>query len=238
MSDGQTSKIKTSVIFIAAMAVTAVVAYIYGSAGTEELINYKQFSVFSMMLGLLAGIVLAYAIANFVLKEKFREKLLSDAITDPGSGLYTRHYMNEVAPRYVALHQRDPKAGFAISIIELSGAEVLQRKHGKQFVSAAFLSLATLVMESIRETDIAVDFGTYRVAVFSTCGIEEQASRTLERIINEVEGWKVPASEHELVGLTVKSAQVIHRLDESFSETLSRVEDEFFLIKTSHQAAA
>ena len=225
MNQQHTSTGRTSALFIASVAVTAIVAFIFGSFGLPELFKPNQFHPFSLFLGLLAGLVLAYGFAVFVMRERFREKLLSDAITDPDSGLYTRHYMNEVAPRFVSMHQRDPKAGFAVSLFELVDVEVLFKQYGRRFINTAYLSMATLIMESIRDTDIAVEFGDYRVAVFSNCDGEEQAVKTLQRINAEIDGWKVPVSDHENKNLAVTSVQVVHQLDESLSQVLSRAEE-------------
>ena len=235
MREQRKSTGKSSALFIAAVTVTAIVAFIFGSFGLPQLFKPDQFDGFSLLLGFLSGIVLAYAVAEFVIKERFREKLFSDAITVPDSGLYTRHYMNEVAPRFTALHRRDPKAGFAVSLFQLQDVNALFKQHGRRFVSNAFLSMATLIIESIRETDIAVDFGDYRVAVFSTCSDEEQALKTLQRITAELEDWQVPLSGHENQSPSVLSVQVIHQLDESLSQLLIRAEHAML---NSHAAKA
>ena len=193
-----------------------------------ELFKPNQFHAFSLFLGLLSGIILTYGIAHFVIKEKFRAKLLADAITDPDSGLFSRHYMNEVAPRYVAFHQRDPKAGFAVSLIQLEHVDTLLKQDGRRFVIKAYLSMATQVMEMIRETDMAVDYGDYCVAVFSTCDGEEQAVNALRRITAELDGWELPVSDRKSKALTVKSSQVIHQADETLSQLLLRAEQLMF----------
>ncbi len=225
---------KNSAIFVATIAVTAIIAFIFGSFGLPELFKPNQFHAFSLFLGLLSGIILAYGIAHFVIKEKFRAKLLSDAVTDPDSGLYSRHYMNEVAPRYVALHQRDPKAGFAVSLIEFEHVDTLLKKHGRRFVTKAYLSMATLIMEMIRETDMVVEYGDYRVAVFSTCEDEERAVSALRRITAEVDGWKIPVSDKKSQDLSVKSSQVVHQADETLSQLLIRAEQ--LMLKTTAAA--
>jgi len=216
---------KSPLLFIASLVIVAFFSYTLAKNEFAASFNLFEIEAFSLLLGLTAGLVLAYAIAQFVFSEKYRQRLLSDAVTEPQSGLFTRHYMNEIAPRYVAMHQRNPKHNFAVSLVEIFDQEYILKQYGKKVLNAAYLSMATLIMESIRETDIAVAYGDYRVAVFATCDSEELAARIHHRIIKDLNDWKVSVKSGETISLSVVAAQVVHELDESLSKTLTRAEE-------------
>lgn len=225
MEKPQNNWIKSSFVFIASLVIVAFISYSLAKFEFAGSFNLLDIEAFSLLVGLVAGLVLAYAIAFFVVKEKYRQRLLSDAVTDPESGLFTRHYMNEIAPRYVAMHQRNPKHNFAVSLVEIFHQEEILKQYGKKVLNAAYLSMATLIMESIRETDTAVAYGDYRVAVFATCDSEELAARIHHRIIEDLNNWKVSVKKGETISLSVVAAQVVHELDESLSDTLIRAEE-------------
>jgi len=215
---------KASAVFLASLLVVAINAYLIGKFSTAEFFDPAQFNSFYLFLGLVSGIVITYGFANFVLKEKYREKLLSDAITDPVTGLYTRHYMNEVAPRFIGLHQRDPQAGFALSLIELTA--------DKKDMLQSMRSLATVVMSAIRETDVAIQYNQHQIAIFSTAEDPAKAEIVINRILDEVAAEPVNIGESS-IHLSIKSIQALHKKDESMSQLLTRTEDELFLLEWS-----
>jgi diguanylate cyclase (GGDEF)-like protein len=178
----------------------------------------------SLLIGVIFGSLLTYMVTRFFLNERIREQQLAEAIIDSGTGLYTRHYMNEIAPRLIAMHQRDEKAGFAISLIEISKESETISKYGERIFSKAFASLATLVMETIRETDMAIHFSSNRIAIISDCKNEKAARQTLYRINEKISGLDMPLTNTETIKLETSATQVIHEAGESFSELLNRTE--------------
>ena len=178
----------------------------------------------SLLIGIFVGSLVTWGIGRFLLNEKIREEQLGLAIIDTDTGLYSRHYMNEIAPRYVAMHQRDASAGFAISLIEISDESRLIKQYGEDAFNKAFASLATLIMETIRETDIAAHYSRNRVAIFSNCENEKAARQTLYRINEKLKELHIPFSSNENITLNTSSTQVIHQREESFSELLNRTE--------------
>ena len=178
----------------------------------------------SLLIGVILGSVLTFLIGRFLLNEKIREEKLANAIVDADTGLYSRHYMNEIAPRFVAMHQRDEKSGFAISLVEISEESRLIKQYGEKVFNKVFASLATLVMETIRETDMAIQFSRNRVAIISNCENEKAARQTLYRINEKLSSLEIPITSTENINLKTFSTQVIHQADESFCELLSRTE--------------
>ncbi|MBT8440401.1 MAG: diguanylate cyclase [Gammaproteobacteria bacterium] len=178
----------------------------------------------SLLIGAIFGGFLTYMVTRFLLNESIREEQLAEAIIDSGTGLYTRHYMNEIAPRLIAMHQRDEKAGFAISLIEISKESQTISKYGESIFNRAFATLATLVMETIRETDMAIHFSSNRIAIISDCKNEKAARQTLYRINEKISGLDIPVTNSETIKLETSATQVIHETDQSFSELLNRTE--------------
>ena len=178
----------------------------------------------SLLIGLICGSLLTYAVSRFFLNEKIREEKLSEAIIDSDTGLYTRHYMNEIAPRLIAIHQRDEQAGFAISLIEISQESRMISQHGEQTFNKAFATLATLVMETIRETDMAILFSRNRIAIISDCKNEKAARQTLYRINGKIADLDIPLANTKTLKLETASTQVIHEIGETFCELLNRTD--------------
>ena len=178
----------------------------------------------SLLIGLICGSLLTYAVTRFFLNEKIREEKLSEAIIDSDTGLYTRHYMNEIAPRLIAIHQRDEQAGFAISLIEISQESRMISQHGEQAFNKAFATLATLVMETIRETDMAILFSRNRIAIISDCKNEKAARQTLYRINGKIADLDIPLASTQTLKLETASTQVIHEIGETFCELLNRTD--------------
>jgi len=178
----------------------------------------------SLLIGVISGSLATYAVVRFLLNETIREQQLAEAITDPRTGLYTRHYMNEIAPRLIAMHQRDEKAGFAISLIEISKESETISKYGEQIFNKAFATLSTLVMETIRETDMAIHFSSNRIAIISDCKNEKAARQTLYRINEKISALDIPLTNTETIKLQTSATQVIHEANESFCELLNRTE--------------
>ena len=178
----------------------------------------------SLLIGVICGSLLTYMVTRFFLNEKIREEKLAEAIVDSDTGLYTRHYMNEIAPRLIAMHQRDENAGFAISLIEISQESQMISQHGEQVFNKAFATLATVVMETIRETDMAILFSRNRIAIISDCKNEKAARQTLYRINDKMAGLEMPLTNTETLRLETSSTQVIHETDETFSELLNRTD--------------
>jgi len=223
MSQKAPNSNKSAAVFLASLFVISIISFLIGKFSSIDFFNPNEFNSFYLFLGFFSGIIITYAFANFVLKERYRERLFSDAITDPHSGLYTRHYMNEVVPRYIGLHDRDPQSGFAMSIVELIEDEHNKSLSGKSFMKQAMSALATIVMEKIRETDVAVQYSDNQIAIFSTCENDQQAMMALKRITDEVAQHPVNIDESS-ISLELKSYQAVHESDETLSQLLTRAE--------------
>lgn len=220
--DNQKSQTGKPFFFLASILTAAFVAYVIGSQSMIES-QLTDITPGSLVIGLLCGFILALGVAWFVISEKHREQLLAEAVIDPDSGLYTRHYMNEIAPRFVAIHQRDAKAGFAVSLFSLDQSAI------SQLVDAAarkraFASLATVIMETIRETDMAVQFSSDQVAVFTNCDSEQSAKQTLDKIVERVGQIRISSDQRKPMELSVNTAQVIHKQEESLTELITRIQ--------------
>jgi diguanylate cyclase (GGDEF)-like protein len=178
----------------------------------------------SLVIGAIGGTLVTYTVTRFLFNENIREQKLADAIIDPDTGLYTRHYMNEIASRLVAMHRRDEKAGFAISLVEITDESIIISQHGEEVFNRAFAFLATLVMETIRETDLAIRFSSNRVAIISDCNNQKAARQTLYRINEKISHLEIPITKEKNIKLITSATQVIHEAGESFSELLNRTE--------------
>ena len=220
--DNQKTQPGKPLLFVITVLTAAFVAYVIGSQSINENL-FSAITLGSLIIGLVCGFIIALGVAWFVISGKHREKLLAEAVINPDSGLYTRHYMNEIAPRFVALHQRDPKTGFAVSLFKIDESSS-QESFDPATRKKAFASLATVIMETIRETDMAVQFSSDQVAVFTNCDSDQVAKETLQRILERVGQIRLATNNQQPVALSVNTSQVIHEQEETFAELINRME--------------
>ena len=220
--DNQKTQSGKPLFFVASVLTAAFVSYLIGSQPMGEGL-LTDITLGSLVIGLISGFILALGVAWFVINEKHHEQLLAEAVINPESGLYTRHYMNEIAPRFVAIHQRDANAGFAVSLFSLDELAISQLVDASSR-KKAFANLATVIMETIRETDMAVQFSSDQVGVFTNCDSEQSAKQTLDKIVERVGQIRISSDKQNPIKLSVNAAQVIHKQDESLTDLITRME--------------
>ncbi|CAN5227698.1 hypothetical protein BH10PSE12_BH10PSE12_22040 [soil metagenome] len=138
---------------------------------------------------------MSLALSNIALREKLR----TQALRDPLTGLYNRRYMEDVLERYVNLAAR---AGGAVSLImiDLDNFKRLNDEHGHAMGDAVLRSVAVAIIGALRHTDIACRYGGEElVVVLPECQLAEamakaETLRVCIEALSEVHGAKISAS--------------------------------------------
>ena len=148
----------------------------------------------AQMAGALAD-AMSLALANIALREKLR----TQALRDPLTGLYNRRYMEDVLDRYVSLAERSDSP-LSIVMIDLDHFKRLNDELGHAVGDAVLCEVAAAIVGSIRPCDVACRYGGEELVVlFPDCGMIEALAKAemlrarIERL-SENHGTRISAS--------------------------------------------
>lgn len=130
---------------------------------------------------------MSLALANIALRDKLR----SQALRDPLTGLYNRRYMEDTLQRVVRLAERE-RQDVSVIMIDLDHFKRLNDQHGHSKGDAVLRDSAAAVVNQLRETDVACRYGGEElIVVLPNCGIEIAAQKA-ERIRQSIEALSEP----------------------------------------------
>jgi diguanylate cyclase (GGDEF)-like protein len=138
---------------------------------------------------------MSLALSNIALREKLR----TQALRDPLTGLYNRRYMEDVLERYSNLAERNGSALSAI-MIDLDHFKLLNDEHGHALGDAVLREAAAAIAGAIRPSDVACRYGGEELLVLlADCGLDEavvKAELLRARIesLSEIHGMRITAS--------------------------------------------
>ncbi len=149
---------------------------IAGPDGTEQLHLIKRIA------RALADSV-SLALANISLQEKLRTQSLRDPLT----GLYNRRYMQDALERYISLSERDGNP-LSVLMIDLDHFKKLNDTHGHAKGDAVLREVAGQLVGSLRPADVVARYGGEELMVIlPNCGLED-AKLKAEMLRSRIEG--------------------------------------------------
>jgi diguanylate cyclase (GGDEF)-like protein len=128
-----------------------------------------------------------------------REKLRTQALRDPLTGLYNRRYMEDVLERFASLAERNGSAISAI-MIDLDHFKRLNDEHGHALGDAVLREVAAALVGAIRPCDVACRYGGEElVLLLPDCALKEAAAkaevlRARIESLSENHGTRITAS--------------------------------------------
>lgn len=124
---------------------------------------------------------MSLALSNIALREKLRTQSLRDPLT----GLYNRRYMEDALERFVSLGSRTG-GSTAVIMLDLDNFKKLNDEHGHAKGDAVLRDVAAQIIGALRPTDVACRYGGEElVAILPDCSLEdalEKAELLRERI--------------------------------------------------------
>ena len=106
-----------------------------------------------------------------------RQVLQVQSIKDPLTGLYNRRFMEETLKRELSKATRDA-VDLSLIMLDLDNFKKLNDIHGHSAGDAVLRSTASLIMKSIRATDVACRFGGEElIIILPDCSIEDALLR-------------------------------------------------------------
>lgn len=124
---------------------------------------------------------MSLALSNIALREKLRTQSLRDPLT----GLYNRRYMEDALERFVSLGSRNG-GSTAVVMLDLDNFKRLNDDHGHAKGDAVLRDVAAQIVGALRPTDVICRYGGEElVAILPDCSLEdalEKAELLRERI--------------------------------------------------------
>jgi diguanylate cyclase (GGDEF)-like protein len=126
---------------------------------------------------------ISLALSNIALREKLRTQSLRDPLT----GLYNRRYMEDALTRYVSLAERSGSAT-SVVMIDLDNFKRLNDENGHAKGDAVLCDVAAQLVASLRPSDVVSRYGGEElVVILPNCGIED-AQLKAEMLRSRIEG--------------------------------------------------
>ncbi|MES2698516.1 MAG: sensor domain-containing diguanylate cyclase, partial [Pseudomonadota bacterium] len=123
------------------------------------------------------------ALANISLQEKLRTQSLRDPLT----GLYNRRYMEDALERYISLSERDGNP-LAVLMIDLDHFKKLNDTHGHAKGDAVLREVAGQLVGSLRPADVVARYGGEELMVIlPNCGLDDAVLKA-EMLRARIEG--------------------------------------------------
>ena len=178
-----------------------------------------------MVVGLLLNLVLAYLVANRLVR-----RLHQLSIRDPLTGLLNRRGL---APRLLreATRWRRKQVGYAVLVIDVDHFKAVNDRHGHAAGDAVLVQLAALLGQVAREVDTVARLGGEEFCLLLPGAELVAAHQTGERICKQVRGatWPVPAADGG--GLTVSIGIAVVAGDDGPHRVLARADAALMLAK-------
>lgn len=126
---------------------------------------------------------MSLALSNISLREKLRTQSLRDPLT----GLYNRRYMEDALERYISLAERTGSPT-AIIMVDLDHFKALNDEHGHAKGDAVLRDVAAQLVGGLRPSDVVCRYGGEElVVILPNCGLEDARLRA-EALRARVEG--------------------------------------------------
>lgn len=138
-------------------------------------------------LGAALADAMSLALSNILLRDKLR----SQALRDPLTGLYNRRYMEDTLQRVVRLAERE-RHEVSVIMIDLDHFKRLNDQYGHAKGDEVLRDSAAAIVGQLRETDVACRYGGEElIVVLPNCGIDV-ATQKAERIRLNIEALSEP----------------------------------------------
>jgi diguanylate cyclase (GGDEF)-like protein len=128
-----------------------------------------------------------------------QEKLRTQSLRDPLTGLYNRRYMEDALERYASLAERTG-CSTSVLMVDLDNFKRLNDEHGHAKGDAVLRDVASQLVSALRPSDVVCRYGGEElVVIMPNCGIEDaeiKAEMLRDRIqgLSEAHGFAISAS--------------------------------------------
>jgi diguanylate cyclase (GGDEF)-like protein/PAS domain S-box-containing protein len=137
-------------------------------------------------------------------QQRTYDLLRSQAVRDPLTGLFNRHYLQETMPRECrqALRRRTP---FCVAMLDIDNFKLFNDHHGHQAGDKILKELGKLLLTTVRTSDIVCRYGGEEFLLVLLDAELALALTSLERICEEVKRRQVVYRGYTLPNITLSA---------------------------------
>jgi len=184
---------------------------------------------FTAMFSLAALVIFLVCVSLFQ-RWVYGAKLIETAIRDPLTGLNTRLYMSDWGEAAIRAHNRDPRAGFGLVVLDLDLFKQVNDVHGHLAGDEVLKRIGEIIRKEIRGEDLAVRFGGEELAVFVHCADQAEAASLAERIRHSVEQFEFRGKTGR-ISVTLSGGVAYHRVGETLDALFARADKKLYEAK-------
>ncbi|MDQ7010328.1 MAG: diguanylate cyclase [Mariprofundaceae bacterium] len=162
--------------------------------------------------------------------EEERNAIYEQSIRDPLTGLFTRHYMRDVAIRMLEQHDRDEHSPVALVMLDIDHFKHINDSYGHMTGDKVLRKVGALLLSQGRRMDVPVRFGGEEFAVFIPSAGPEQAYAFAERLREKVAALRFKAGGKGFT-VTISAGIAAHQQGESLEALMNRADAALYRAK-------
>lgn len=226
-----------SVIITTIMAMSsAIILRIFNIIEFEEYMLHLLMMITAWMIGLCAGYIIElFSRKNYEkkveiieIKDKLKEQANRDYLTD----LYNRRYFSEIAENFIKTVKRERKE-LSVIMLDIDNFKNINDIYGHAVGDMVIKSLASLLHEHTRDSDVVSRFGGEEFAILLPFTNREGAFKIAEELRGVIENQNIQISNDKDIKFTVSiGVDCLNRkVDSSISESLGRADKALYRAK-------
>lgn len=133
---------------------------------------------------------------------RLRERLYSESIRDPLTGLYNRRYLDEILERELRRAERSGRPA-GIIMADIDHFKRFNDTHGHQAGDAVLRAIGSFLLAHTRSSDVACRYGGEEFTIVLPDSTAEETESTAERLLEDFRNFEVTIDGQTLSGITI-----------------------------------
>ncbi len=168
-------------------------------------------------------------IISVMLSNKFMKQLKSIAIHDALTGLFTRRYLLEVMPIFIAKHDRNPGECLSVIFFDIDHFKSVNDTFGHSGGDQILAGVGKTINDVIRQDDLGIRYGGEEFVVVMLCDSNDDAIQVAERIRQQSNTMIIKGDEK--FAITISAGIAFREKGERFDRVLKRADDNLYKAK-------
>ena len=226
-----------SIIITTIMAMSsAVVLGVFNVIEFQEYMLHLLMMITAWMIGLCAGYIIElFSRKNYEKKVEIlqiKDKLKEQANRDYLTNLYNRRYFSEIAENIIKTVKREKKE-LSVIMLDIDKFKDINDTYGHATGDIVIKSLANLLKENTRESDVVSRFGGEEFAILLPFTNKDGAFKIAEELRSIVEDQNIQISSDKHIKYTVSiGVDCLNcKIDSTISESLGRADKALYKAK-------
>jgi len=165
--------------------------------------------------------------------EEAKQQLKEQANKDYLTGLYNRRYFNEIAQDLIHISKREKK-DFSVIMIDIDKFKNVNDTYGHSIGDEVIKTLAQLLKETTRQSDIVSRFGGEEFALLLPFTSKDNGYKIAKKIRKTVENNTIELEDGQILKFTISlGVDFIKPSDTNISQALNRADSALYIAKES-----